>query len=113
VQTTDAGQYFVIASNALGLVGSFTAAVTVQPVTVSVAGPSSLPLNAGDSMALNATASGSEPLTLQWYKDGQPIPGASVATLSVDSVDAFDAGQYVLVASNPFGSVTSSIVNVF
>jgi len=113
VQTADAGQYFVTATNAHGFAVSSTAAVTVQPVTVSVTGPSSVPLNPGDNLALNATATGSEPLTLQWYKDGQAVPGANGATLSVDSVNAFDAGQYVLVAGNPFGSVTSSIVNVF
>lgn len=113
VQTADAGQYFVTASNAVGLAVSTAATVTVQPVIVSIAGPSSLPLNAGDSLALNATVNGSEPLTLQWYKDGQVVAGANGATLAINPVDVFDAGQYLLVASNPYGSITSSIVNVF
>ena len=50
---------------------------------------------------------------MQWYKNGTAIQGATNATLALGGQGFFDAGHYLLVASNTFGSATSSIVNVF
>jgi hypothetical protein len=72
-----------------------------------------VPIGIGSNLVISAAVNGTAPMTLQWYKDGQPVPGANGATLSLTATSAFDAGQYVLVASNSYGSVTSSIVNVF
>jgi len=57
---------------------------------------------------MTVTASGSLPLTFQWYKDGAPIPGATGPTLSQTSVSADDSGIYHVVVSNTEGTVTSA-----
>lgn len=46
-------------------------------------------------------------LSFQWYKDGQPIAGATSNELAitVSSIDA--AGEYLVVATNPYGSLKS------
>jgi len=112
-QLVDAGQYFVVASNSLGVAFSSIADVAVQPINVAIVGPMSVAIDVGDNLLINGSVSGATPVTLQWFKDGQPVTGTNGATLSLTNTSAFDAGQYVLVASNAYGSVTSSIVNVF
>lgn len=112
-QMSDAGQYFCTASNALGVAVSSAAVVAVQPIAVAIASPASVPVEVGGSLVLSATVGGVGPVVLQWFKDGRPVAGANGTTLSVVAADAFDAGQYVLVASNLYGSATSSIANVF
>lgn len=112
-QLTDAGQYFVVASNTLGIAVSSIAEVVVQPINVAIAGPASVAIDDGDDLMINGSVNGAVPVTLQWFKDGQLVAGANSTTLSLANASVFDAGQYVLVASNAYGSVTSSIVNVF
>ncbi len=113
VQLADAGSYSVIASNAQGAVMSAAATLTVQTISLAVSGPSSIAIGPGSNIVLNATVGGAAPLTLQWYKNGAEISGATGASLTLGSNGFFDTGQYVLVASNSFGSVTSSTVTVF
>jgi fructan beta-fructosidase len=113
VKLGDTGQYFVTASNALGVAISSIATLRVQPVSAVIIGSTGVPIDAGSNLFLNATVGGSLPMVLQWYKDGEPIAGANASSLSVEAASAFDAGQYALVASNNYGCVTSSIVNAF
>jgi hypothetical protein len=112
VQLSDAGQYFVTASNALGMARSSTTTLTVQIISVAMIGSSYVPVAPGSNAVLSATVGGTQPLTMQWYKDGAAIFGKTSATLALGE-GIFDAGQYMLVASNTYGSVTSAVVNVF
>src|SRR5262249_24081114 len=65
-----------------------------------------------DTVVLGATAAGSGPLTLQWNKDGVPIPGAPSPTLTLATVRVADSGAYPVTATTPVGSVTSPIAQV-
>lgn len=73
----------------------------------------------GDNVNFTAGYSGSEPITLQWLKNGtqvvdgptgsgSSITGAATATLAITSAQEADSGNYALVASNPYGAVTST-----
>lgn len=112
VQLTNAGDYTVTVSNALGTATSATAALQVQTISVAITGPSSRIVGAGSNLVLAATAGGEPPLSLQWYHNGAPIAGANGMTLVLGANGIFDAGQYLLIAGNNFGSATSSMVNV-
>src|SRR5262249_57734100 len=65
-----------------------------------------------DTVVLSAAAAGSGPLTLQWNKDGVPIPGATSSTLTLANVHVADSGAYTVTATNPVGSMTSPIAQV-
>ncbi len=62
---------------------------------------------AGSKVTLSIDAVGRDPVTYQWRKDGVDIPGATDATYVLPSVQAFHAGDYTVVVTNPFGEVTS------
>jgi fructan beta-fructosidase len=113
VLLNDAGEYSVTASNALGVITSSVATLTMQTISVAISGPESIPVGPGSNLVVSVTVNGASPLALQWYKNGVAITGATNVTYAVGAASAFDAGQYLLVANNAYGSATSSIVNAF
>ncbi len=69
--------------------------------------PASRGVTAGQTATFTAVVMGSPAPTLQWTKNGQPIPGATSASLTLDNAQAGDAGAYAVTASNAVGTVTS------
>ena len=63
----------------------------------------------GQSMNLTSQAQGKY-LTYQWQRNGQPIVGATQASFSIADVNgSLHDGNYSVVVSNDFGSVTSAL----
>ena len=75
-------------------------AIGVQPAGASVV--------AGGNLTLSVVASGSEPLSYQWRKDGVPIVGRTTSALALTNVASADGGTYTVVVSNSAGAVTSN-----
>lgn len=62
----------------------------------------------GDSLALGVTATGETGIfSYQWKLDGDDIPGATSAFLSLPNVKPAADGSYTVVVTGPSGSVTS------
>lgn len=85
--------------------------VSKDPLAITTA-PISKTIKPGDSFSLSATASGDDPLTYQWKKDGVSITGATSSTYLVASATTADAGSYTVVVSGPQGTVTSTAATV-
>src|SRR5262249_46946767 len=51
---------------------------------------------------------GTAPLSFQWQKNGSPIDGAMASTLTLNNVQAADAGGYRVAVSNAAGFTTSA-----
>lgn len=81
-----------------------TATPTGSPVLVHA--PWSLVAAAGAPATLQAVAEGGA-LTHQWFRDGQPIAGATSPALTFAAVTAREAGAYVVEVTNPRGRVAS------
>ena len=71
-----------------------------------------LTVNKGKSIELGVTATGSEPLTYQWSRDGELIDGATAEILSLVNVTAIDSGNYTVTVSNAAGQAESRVVNI-
>jgi hypothetical protein len=63
---------------------------------------------AGSQATLSVTATGTEPITYQWQKNGVNIAGATGSTLVLNNLQAADAGTYTVLVSNSDTPVTSS-----
>lgn len=74
--------------------------ITTQPTSRSVA--------VGASTTFTVVATGTAPLTYQWYKSGSILSGATSASLTLSNVTTASAGNYIVIVSNSAGSVTSS-----
>ena len=108
----DAGDYVLVITNGCGTESSAPATLTVEAAPAIVADPVDASLCVGESTTLTVDVSGSEPLTFQWLKDGQPVAGATEATLTLDNVTLADAGVYQVTVTNDCGDATSGFAAV-
>ncbi len=61
----------------------------------------------GESASFTVTATGSEPLGYQWFRNGTLLGGQTAATLTIPSVGGGDFAGYTCRVSNAAGSVVS------
>ena len=111
VQPSDAGRYSVLVSNNGGSVTSAEAVLTVSAGTAApaiAAAPSSQTISPGSTVVFFAAATGTPAPSLQWQRNGTPIPGATQSTLVLTAATAAQAGTYTCVATNSAGTVTST-----
>ncbi len=108
-QLSDAGSYSVVVTNPAGSVtgGPSLLTVTVPPPTL-VAQPASRTVVAGASVSFSVSASGFGVLSYQWSRNGVALPGATFPTLTLDTVQVSQTGDYTATVTNAGGSVTSS-----
>jgi hypothetical protein len=106
-------QYRAVLSNSAGSATSLPATLTVNARLIAPAftsQPVSQSVQAGNAALFTLTASGSSPLSYQWFKDGVALTGANASELLLPTVAA-DAGrtfQITARVSNAAGSVTSA-----
>lgn len=111
VSLADSGALLsVVVGNAAGSVTAgaarltVTAAATAPTITVQ---PQSVTVLAGRTASFSVTASGSTPLSYQWYRDGTALSGATQAGYTTPVLAYTDGATYTVVVSNVAGSVTS------
>jgi hypothetical protein len=76
-------------------------AATQYPATITdLSLPADRSVGAGDPTTFAAEFIGTQPLSFQWLKDSNPIPDATNATLTIDTVLQGDAGGYSLRIAN-------------
>lgn len=72
----------------------------------------------GSNVTFSVIAGGDEPLGYQWrfnggnLVDGSGVQGSQLATLTVANVQSNHSGNYTVVISNAFGTVTSSVATL-
>jgi uncharacterized delta-60 repeat protein len=85
----------------------FVQSIIAPPIIV--AQPTNLAVRSGQSAVFSVRASGTEPLAYQWRLNGVDLAGATATNRSIPSVQATDAGDYSVVVTNAYGSVTSRV----
>jgi subtilisin-like proprotein convertase family protein len=114
VQASDAGNYTLVANNAVGVVTSAVAVLTVNGPPSITAQPTGQSVSTGANVSFNVTASGTAPLSYQWLfngnilSDGGQISGSTSSTLALSNVQGTNAGSYSVFITNVVGAVTSS-----
>lgn len=102
-----AGSYTVKVSNSAGRTTSSAAVLTVKlKMPVITIQPTDLTVLKGSSATFTVQANGTD-MSYQWYKDGNPISGATKTSYTIDNVSENSAGSYTVTVSNSTGSVTS------
>jgi len=84
-----------------------TGAYTPTPVSI-VQHPVSQTIMVGTAYSLEVKVTGSVPITYQWRKDGQDVPGAIRSSLSFDSATVADSGTYQLLVNQGGTQLTST-----
>jgi hypothetical protein len=100
----------------LGLGGQITPGKIGQPEILAQPVTQSVPAGAGVSFSVTVT--GSRPLAYQWQVHGTNLTdhagrsGSELATLTLFSALGSDAGQYQVLITNAYGSVTSAVASL-
>ena len=103
--------FSVVVSNKAGTVTSSGARLTFNEPPAFIVQPADQTAYASQTASFSVTATGAEPLTYQWMKNGSPIPDApnsrSYTTPATRSADIGTA-TYSVAVSNSAGTATSS-----
>jgi kumamolisin len=94
--------------NVPALIKYFTSSGTTggtPPVIVTQ--PQSKTASLGSNLSLTVVASGTAPLSYQWYLSGSPISGATSSIYNINVTSA-SSGVYYVTVTNAYGSVTSN-----
>ncbi len=108
--STDQGNYSVIiGSDLCGWTQSDKAKLSIRsmPMITGLHLPASKKICEGSDIALVADVTGSDPITIQWMKDGLQIPGANLDSFVIKNAIRNDSGSYSLIVSNDCGQIES------
>ena len=105
VQLADVGTYHVVVSNAFGSVASNSANLTVTfPISVPpkliTSQPQSQTVKLGSTGTLRVSATSVEPLTYQWFKNGDIVSKGTNQILKFENVLRSDSGDYKVAVFN-------------
>lgn len=83
-----------------------------DPKPVITTHPSSAHVLAGQHYKLQVKATGRQPLTYLWYKDGQPVLNSNSSTKEIRLFGEQDVGSYVCKVTNPYGDDISEVAEL-
>lgn len=113
VTAADAGTYAVGVTNRYGFIHSRDVEVMVFTPPTFTESPRSKTVEAGDYFILDAQATGTPPLFYSWSRDGTPVSGVSELNyFAVNPATPLDDGLYSVIASNRWGTATSTVARV-
>jgi Concanavalin A-like lectin/glucanases superfamily/Putative Ig domain len=112
LQTTNAGFYYAVVTNAVSAATSSVAALTIYraPQITRQPAPTNLVVLAGTSNTLSVAANAALPVYYFWRTNGTFLPGATSASLTFTSLQVPNSASYNVVVSNAYGAVTSGVV---
>jgi hypothetical protein len=96
--------------------GVFLNALQIEPTDPRpsiTAQPQGRTNQVGDRVTLTAATDGAPPLSLQWFKNGAEVPGATANSLSLSNLVVGDSGDYTLRVTNLYGTNLSSVAALF
>jgi hypothetical protein len=111
-QPTNAGNYRVIITNLFGSATSAVATLTVLVPPSITQQPQSQTVPEGTNVAFTVMATGTLPLSYQWYFNGNVLSGQTNTMLTIANVQATNGGNYTVLVSNQAGSATSTLAGL-
>ena len=112
VQLNQAGPYSVVVSNYYGMVTSSVVNLGVLPLAITTQ-PQSIITWPGNSATFTLNVAGVPPFTYQWFYNGTNfLPGNNTNILVLTNVHASQFGNYSVIVTNNYESITSSIAGL-
>jgi hypothetical protein len=133
ISTTNAGSYLVVITNDWGSITSSVATLTVTNATVVtntpplgtnsapviLLQPRSVSTTNGATATFKVVISGSPNMVSDWYFNGQYVSGitnegvlGATNSLVLPDISTTNAGSYLVVITNDWGSITSSVATL-
>jgi hypothetical protein len=112
VITGNAGNYTVVLANSTGSATSAVATLTVFVPPAIQTQPQSQAVMQGQNVSFSVMASGSMPLSYQWFFNGLALSGANASMLTLTNVQTSQSGDYTVVVANTVASTTSAVASL-
>lgn len=112
VAQSDGGNYHVVVTDSQGSTQSVTVVLTVTGAPFIVSNPVSQTVAPGAAVTFSVVATGTAPLSYQWYFNGAPISGANSASYTINGVTPSNVGLYSVIVTNSVGSTPSSTASL-
>jgi uncharacterized delta-60 repeat protein len=107
VQDADEALYSVVVTNAFGTATSTSAQLTVNNPPTITGQPQPQEVIEGNTATFTLTVGGDGPCTFLWRFNGVNFQQTTVPTLTIPNAQRSQAGDYSVVVTCPYGSVTS------
>ncbi len=113
-QPSDAGNYWVVVTNASNSVTSATAVLNVIGAPSLTAPFTNRLTMVFSNVTLALSVTGAPPLSCQWFQNGMPltdggnISGSTGPTLAIANPQMAASGQYTIITSNTWGAITNT-----
>lgn len=112
VSLNDSGIYSVIVSNSAGSITSNNTTLTVTVPVVAApaitAQPVGQTVSPGGTLLLSVAVTGSPPFSVQWFRNGSALAGATTLQYAIEDMQPADAGSYLVTIGNSAGLATSN-----
>lgn len=110
----DTGEYQVVVTNAFGSTSPARAQVNVEAPPVFLEHPASVQVNLGDGFQFRTQIRSPQPSGIRWQKDDRDVanPAGIPSLFSVVTSQLENAGTYRAIATNAWGSTTSSVARL-
>jgi hypothetical protein len=106
------GQYDVVVSNPASSVTSNAFSLRVFSKPAFTRQPASQVVENDRSATLTVAVTGFQAPSLQWFKDGEAITGATSSSLTIKKFSSLNVGGYYVRASNASGFATSEVATL-
>jgi DNA-binding beta-propeller fold protein YncE len=111
VGESDVGVYRCAVTDGCGAMSSSGSAVlNIVPPLVMLIHPQDASVCLGEFVVLVSNAS--NPSSYQWFKDNQPVPGATDSILTISNAIPSDSGEYFVMSTDACSDVTSLVAVV-
>ena len=116
VRPADEGAYYVVITDEIGAIASSAALLTVleKPAVLMPPTPAVQTVLQGSTVRVLVTATGTEPLTYRWRRNGVVATGQTNALLLITNAQPSQSGTYTITVTNAAGSLAggSSVLSV-
>ena len=110
--TNEWDNYYVIITNAYGMVTSTVASLVIYvPVSISLQ-PGSLIVPLHATASFTVTAHGYPAPLYQWSLNGTNVAGATAGTITISNVSVADIGSYQAFITNNYSSTNSAVATL-
>jgi hypothetical protein len=104
-------QYRVVVFDGVKTEISNPATLTVNRVLSMLPANVTTTICEGGTATFSATTAGETPISMQWEKDGIPVPGATSTTININNATLANGGEYKLSVTFPITQPNNNVGN--
>jgi predicted outer membrane repeat protein len=109
----DDGNYKCLVTNSFGSLETNPVYLIARSAPEFIRQPEDMWAIEGERTTINSIVNGTPPMSFQWYKDGNLLPGKTYPDLLIPDTDPGDEGRYHCVARNACSTINSDTVQLY